>query len=268
MTAPLSVEVRMFRNSHSSAYALLLVLLAFVVACGSSQPPAEPAKPAEPPKPVVEIKPDMHDHLSRVTTIQEAVIRGDLEAVAEPATWIVNHEQAPLPASTETYAPDIKKTAGMAAGAKDLASAAIATSQLVAACGACHQAAKTPIAWPAQTKPVEGAGIVAHMLEHQWAVDLMYQGLAQPSDEAWKQGVEALKASPLAAKDLPKDQKLTKDIVAYEKKVHELAAKALIATDLGSKVAVYGEALASCASCHGLHGKVWGPGLPKAPQGK
>jgi len=258
----------MSRNSHSFPYAILLLLLAFVVACGSSQPPAEPAKPAEPPKPVVEVKKDMHDHLSRVTTMQEAVIRGDLEAVAEPATWLASHEEAPLPAGSQTYAPDIKRTAGMAVGAKDLASAAAASSQLVAACGACHQALKTPIAWPAPTKPAEGLGVAAHMLEHQWAIDLMYQGLAQPSGEAWKTGVEALKASPLAAKDLPKDAKLTKDIVAYEKKVHELAGKALIATDLGSRVAVYSESLASCASCHGLHGQVWGPGLPKAPEGQ
>lgn len=258
----------MSRNAQSTAYAFLLVLLVFVVACGSPQPPAEPAKPAAPPKPVVEIKKVMHDHLSRVTIMQEAVIRGDLEAVAEPATWIASHDEAPWPAGTETYAPDIRKTAGMAAGARDLASAATATSQLVAACGVCHKAAKTPIAWPAMVTPTAGAGVAPHMLEHQWAVDLMYQGLAEPSDEAWKKGVEALKSSPLAPKDLPKDEKLTKEVVAYEKKVHALAGRALVATDMGSKVAVYGEALASCASCHGLHGKVWGPGLPKTPAGQ
>jgi len=268
MTAPLSVEVRMSRNSHARVFAFLLLLSAFVVACGSPQPPVEPAKPASPPKPVVDVKAVMHDQLSRVTTVQEAVIRGDLEAVAEPATWIANHEEAPMPAGTATYAPNIKKTARMAAGAKDLASAATATAQLVAACGACHQAGNTPITWPALTKPTEGTGIATHMLEHQWAIDLMYQGLAQPSDEAWRKGVEALRAARLATNDLPKDAKLTKEIVAYEKKVHELAGKALIVTDLGSKVAVYGEALASCASCHGLHGKVWGPGLPKTPAGQ
>jgi cytochrome c553 len=258
----------MSNNSHSYAHALLLLLLGFVVACGSSQPPAEPAKPAEPPKPVVDIKKVMHDHEGRVMVMQEAVIRGDLEAVVEPATWIANHEEAPWPVGTETYAPDIRRTAGMAAGAKDLAAAATATSQLVAACGVCHKTVKTPITWPALTKPAEGTAIAAHMLEHQWAIDLMYQGLAQPSDEAWKNGVEALKTSPLAAKALPKDEKLTKEIVAYEKKVHELAGKALAAPDLGSKVAVYGEAIGSCAGCHGLHGKVWGPGLPKAPVGQ
>ncbi|MDO8835835.1 MAG: hypothetical protein Q7V01_09570 [Vicinamibacterales bacterium] len=254
----------MFRDHRSFAYALLILFSALAVACGSSQPPAEQtAKPAEPAAPAVDVVKHMHEHLGLVTTLQEAVIRGDLEAVAAPATTLVNHEVIPFPPGTESYVPDIKKTAGMALAATDLKTAATATSQLVAACGACHTATKLPITWPAPAKPAEGTGVAVHMLEHQWAIDLMYQGLAQPSDEAWKNGVAALKGSPLAAKDLPKDEKLTKEIVAYEKSVHDLAAKAQTATDIGSKVAVYSEAIAGCASCHGLHGKVWGPGIAK-----
>jgi hypothetical protein len=100
------------------------------------------------------------------------------------------------------------------------------------------------------------------MLEHQWAVDLMYQGLAGPSDELWKKGVDALKAAPLSAADLPRDSSLTTEIVANEKKIHEQADKALKTIDMGSRVALYSEVLGECASCHSLHGRVWGPGLP------
>jgi mono/diheme cytochrome c family protein len=42
-----------------------------------------------------------------------------------------------------------------------------------------------------------------------------------------------------------------------------MAGKARTATDIGTKVAFYGEYIGGCAGCHGLHGKVWGPGLPK-----
>jgi cytochrome c553 len=253
----------MFRGHRSFTSALLVLLAIVVYGCSSPQPPAEPAKPAEPPKPAVDIVKDMHEHLGRVTTIQEAVIRGDLEAVAEPSAWLSKHEAPPLPAGTEPMGMDMRKIAEMAGGAKDIGTAATAAAQLVAACGACHHAAKAAVKWPEQVKPVEGPGIAAHMLEHQWAIDLMYQGLAMPSDDAWQKGIAALKASPMAAKELPRDEKLTKEIVAFEKKVHELAGKAEKATDIGSKVAVYGEALAGCASCHGLHGKQWGPGIPK-----
>jgi cytochrome c553 len=252
----------MVRDHRSFAFALLILFSALAVACGSPQPPAEQAaKPAE--APVVDMVKHMHDHLGLVTTLQEAVIRGDFAAVAAPATALASHEVIPFPPETETYVPDIKKTAGMALAAASIKEAATATAQLVAACGACHTATKLPIKWPAPVKPTDGSGVTIHMLEHQWAIDLMYQGLAQPSDEAWKNGVAALKASPLAAKDLPKDEDLTKEIVAYEKIVHDLAGKAQKATDIGSKVAVYSEAIAGCAGCHGLHGKVWGPGIAK-----
>jgi mono/diheme cytochrome c family protein len=51
--------------------------------------------------------------------------------------------------------------------------------------------------------------------------------------------------------------------MASEARVHELADRAAKASDRGARVAIYGEVIGSCASCHGLHGKVWGPGLPK-----
>jgi len=42
-----------------------------------------------------------------------------------------------------------------------------------------------------------------------------------------------------------------------------MAANAKKATDIGTKVAFYGEYIGGCAGCHALHGKMWGPGLPK-----
>ena len=52
--------------------------------CSSAQQaPAEQAKPAEPAAPAVDVAAHMHEHLARVTTMQEAVIRGDIEAAVE-----------------------------------------------------------------------------------------------------------------------------------------------------------------------------------------
>jgi cytochrome c553 len=116
---------------------------------------------------------------------------------------------------------------------------------------------------PEAPKPTAEGPVAAHMVEHQWATDLLYQGLVIPSEERWQKGLAAMAGAPLAEKDLPKDAKLTKEIAALEKKVHEMAGKAKTATDLGTKVAFYGEYIGGCAGCHGLHGKVWGPGLPK-----
>jgi hypothetical protein len=248
----------------SSALALLALSVAVAACGGAPKPPAEQAKPAEPAIPAVDVSKHMHENLARVTIMQEAVIRGDMEAVVEPATWIAEHQEtAGLPAGTESVLGDMKKQAAVVAGAKDFRNAATATAMVVSYCGSCHKAAQVTPAIPESVKPAAEGALAAHMMEHQWATDLLYQGLVIPSEERWQKGLDAMAATPLAEKNLPKDTKLTKEIVALEKKVHGLAGRAKAASDLGTKVAFYGEYIGGCAGCHELHGKVWGPGLPK-----
>ena len=255
--------------------ALALLVLPLVAAAGcaigcaagcssAQQAPAEQAKPAEPAAPAVDVAAHMHEHLARVTTMQEAVIRGDIEAAVEPARWIADHQPtAGLPAGQEAVLADMKKQAAVVAEAKDPKNAATATAMVISYCGTCHAAAKITAAIAAPPKPVAEGAVASHMMEHQWATDLLYQGLVMPSEERWQQGLAAMQGTPLTEKDLPKDAALSKEIVALEKKVHEMAEKAKTATDLGTKVAFYGEYIGGCAGCHALHGKMWGPGLPK-----
>jgi hypothetical protein len=254
-------------RTRSLLVALLFLPLVIALGCGGGQQaPAEQAKPAEPAAPAVDVAKHMHEHLARVTTMQEAVIRGDIEAAVEPARWIADHQEtAGLPAGQEAVLIDLKKSSAVVAEAKDFKNAATATAMVISYCGTCHAAAKINVAIPEAPKPTAEGPLAAHMMEHQWATDLLYQGLVMPSEERWQKGLGAMEGAPLAEKDLPKDAKLTKEVAALEKKVHEMAGKAKKATDIGTKVAFYGEYLGGCAGCHGLHGKVWGPGLPKTP---
>ncbi|MEW5983807.1 MAG: hypothetical protein AB1806_15760 [Acidobacteriota bacterium] len=246
--------------------ALLLASLSVVVACGgSSQPPAESAPAAEPaPSAQSEASKHMHEHLNRITEIHNAVTRGDLEAASAPAAWLADHEPpAGLPATVVDELANMKRTSKMVVDATSINDAATATAQLLAACGTCHTKTSVVVSFDDVPKPPAGAGVSAHMLEHQWAMDLMMQGLVGPSEMKWRQGAEALKVSPMAAEELPKDEKLTQEIRTFETKVHGWADKAVDAGDMGTRVAVYGEVTAGCAACHGLHGRAWGPGLPK-----
>jgi len=257
----------MLRRSRSIPVLLLVIPFLVTLACGGSQPKAgEPAAQQAPPtKPVTELTKDMHERLGRVTVIQHAVIRGDLEAAAEPAKWIVDQQDtAGFPAESAKYITDMKKFAANVAAAKDVPAAATSTAMMISYCGACHSAAKVTLTLTELPKPVGLKGPALHMREHEWAIDQMYRGLTSPSEDLWKKGVEALKEAPMAAKDLPKDAGLTKEVMASETKIHEQAEKALKTTDMGSKVALYGEVLKECATCHSLHGRVWGPGLGKA----
>ena len=247
-------------SKHSRLLLALVIMASCLIgfACGGSQPPAaqSAAQPAAPQKTATELTKEMHSNLGKVTEIERAVIR---------ARWMADHQEtAGLPAETVSFVTDMKKFAANVAGAKDATGAATSTAMMISYCGKCHEAAKVKATFPELKKPEWTKGRTAHMDEHQYAIDLMYQGLAMPSEEQWKKGVEALKASPLANSDLPKDSALTKEIMANEAKVHEQADKALKTTDLGTKVALYGEVMKECATCHGLHGRVWGPGFTAA----
>ena len=148
-------------TGRTRSFLLALLVLPLVVAAGcavgcsgAQQPPAEQAKPAEPAAPAVDVAKHMHEHLARVTTMQEAVIRGDIEAAVEPARWIADHQPtAGLPAGQEAVLADLKKSAAVVAEAKDFKNAATATAMVVSYCGACHAAAKVAPAIPEAPKP-------------------------------------------------------------------------------------------------------------------
>jgi len=248
--------------------ALVVVLaslaLAGAMACGGAEQPA--AKPAATPPPTAaDVKAHMDDHFGKVEAVQEAVLRGDLADVIEPATWLAEHQQvAGLPASLQPQIDEMKKAAKAALAATDIKGAAQATASMALTCGACHTAANAKPALAAPAAPAATAtGTASHMLADQMAVDLMYQGLVGPSDEAWKKGARQLGQSPLTLKDLPKDPQLTKEIAALVGVIHTLADKADAAVAPNARATLYGDVIATCAECHGLHGKVWGPGLPK-----
>ena len=259
----------MFSIIRSLAVAASSLPLLVLIGCGGPGQPAEkPAASAAPPNATpaapAETKTYMTDHYARVTTVQEAVIRGNLDEVREPARWIAEQQElAGLPATVQPQVEEMKSAAKIAAEATDLRSAASATATIAVACGKCHAAMGIQPTLAPVLQTVKPEPVAAHMQDHLRATELLYDGLIGPSDQSWTKGAEALKASPLTAKNLPKDQKLAKEMLAQETGIHALADKARQSTDLAARAAIYGEFIASCAGCHVLHGRVGGPGLPK-----
>jgi hypothetical protein len=250
--------------AHRLFVGLMILSVAFAVsACGSSAPPpAEQSAAAAPAQASADTAARMDSHFGKVRELEQAVIRGDLESAKAAAQWIADHQEtAGLPAGTESYVTSTRNAARAVAASASSGNAGVAAAFAVAACGECHAAAKVTPKMPEVSAPTAASGTAAHMLEHQYAVDLMYRGMVGPSETLWKQGAEALKASPLTDKDL---KKASKEIVASEARVHEIAGRAAQAADAGARIAVYGELIGGCANCHAAHGMVLGPGLPKA----
>ncbi len=230
----------------------------FLSSCGKAPEPAPKEQPASP----AEIARHMDDHFGKVRDVQDAIIRGDLEDAKAPAAWLADHvEITGLPAGTESRVADMKLEARSVAAAQSLGNAAIATASLVRSCGGCHATAKVvpkfgPLPARSSTEKVP-----AHMLQHQHAVELMYRGLVSPTSDDWTIGARELKAAPLVGKQF-KD--VPPEAAEAEARVHELADRAIDAADMRARVTIYGALIGGCASCHAVHGKVLGPGLPKS----
>ncbi len=201
----------------------------------------------------------MQHHFVQVTLIHEAIIRGDLPSVREPAVTLARLPIPPdTPAPLAPFAAAIGRAAGQAAKAPDLAAAASATTLMLRQCGECHRAAGVLPA-PSRTLRPDVGGIVGHMLEHQRAVDGLLQGLVIPSATEWRQGAERLKVAPLRPEQYPPDPRLTSELKRTDARVHAIADRAAAAADAPARAAVYSDLLTTCAQCHGLHRQIWGP---------
>lgn len=240
----------------------LIVQSCAVALLGTMAGPARSAPPASAGQsvaPNADRAAFMRGHFALVTAVHEAVIRGDLKTARTQARALADRPGPPgLPAAAAPYVATMKAAAAGLATVDELEDAASATSSMLALCGDCHRAVGT---MPASAAPPTSTlgGAVGHMLAHKRAVDLMVQGLTVPSAALWQQGADALGSAPLRRAELPRDPKLTKQILDAEQWVHQMADRARHATDERSRVFVYSEVIESCGTCHALHGNVWGP---------
>lgn len=201
----------------------------------------------------------MHEQFRSVTGALDSIIRGNLQGAKNEARLVAHFpDPAGLPPGAAPYLLAMRTSAGRAAGAADLPAAASATAEMLATCGDCHRAVGTMPAHPAPPEATIG-GVIGHMIAHQAAMDLLVQGLTTPSTSLWNQGADALVAAPLGKSQLPSDARVSGEIMKSERHVHELAARARQAEDTPSRVAVYSELVQSCATCHGVNRKGYGP---------
>jgi hypothetical protein len=202
----------------------------------------------------------MHERFDLVLSIQAEIVRGDLPAARQTARALTEKPlQADAPDVFTRHAKSIADDAREASTAPDVLTAAVATARMLSTCGMCHRASGVMPAPTSRQWPSVG-GTVGHMLDHQRAMDQLLRGMTVPSQSEWLAGARGLRASPLHARDLPRDPKLTPELLRVEETVHRLAEEAIAAETPNGRVRVYSTLLAGCADCHSLHRRIWGPG--------
>lgn len=201
-----------------------------------------------------EVEPRMVGHYENVSRLYAEAAAGRLDGVRREANELLARETGEgLPVKVSALVEELRTYAGLAARAPDVTSAASAVARVAASCGSCHQEMDRHLKYEAVTGPPEGDTPVAtRMLRHWWAADRLWDGLVGPSDEAWRAGAGVLRDAPLYTDELTHDVEQYEAVTKLAWKVHEIGARAGAVLSPADRAALYGELLASCASCHRL----------------
>lgn len=217
-------------------------------ACGTE--PASPfrridgtadASTTAPGKPVEE-------HAVRGAALRDAVESGNLERTKQTALALadlVTAHERPVPDSALDHM--VVATRRVAA-APDQRDAARAFAVLAQRCGECHVRIGGPSSRPASA-PAASLALVPRMRRHQWGAARLWEGLVAPSDEAWTSGARVLADAPLGPEGWPEGT-TSPEIEVLSTTVHDLGVRAAAATKASTRIALYGEVLATCATCH------------------
>jgi cytochrome c553 len=222
-----------------------------LVACSSEAPTSSPAVPVAVADPPAGTTRRMTAHYQDVVEIKDAVIAGDLPRVRAPARRL-REVPGPVPAAWRPFMIKEGELATLTLSARNLRTAAKHAAALADNCGECHEAlgggpqldpaAAPPAALPHQPEQ--------HMLRHQWAADRMWDALIVRSEDAWAAGADLLIDAPLSPAGLTENVELPEDVFELGQQVHELGARARVTAAWPARAQLYGEFLATCATCH------------------
>jgi cytochrome c5 len=189
----------------------------------------------------------MKMHFMKADEAQQAVIRGEWQKAREPMLWLAEHEDAVH--STPTWSPYVaamREAAAEAANAQDITAAATGIARVAATCGACHAGLGAGPTFKIGEAPAESEEMKSHMKRHQWAAARLWEGMVQPSDEAWSAGAAALHDASLTQTSDEPEMAKNRQVLADH--VHNAAGRPAATND--DKVAVYAHILSTCSACH------------------
>jgi cytochrome c553 len=186
-------------------------------------------------------KAEMRGHYSQLLAIHDAVVRGDLQAVREPATELAYLSVPPgSPFGATRFGAAIREGARRLARESTVTGAARATVSIVRECSGCHRASGAAIS----KGPLLERRMPSAMTDHARGADEMLIGLLLPSDTEWLAGAGRLQStlSPLRQNGRPDS--------LLDDATRSLTDRATRATTATARASAYVQLLATCAECH------------------
>lgn len=223
----------------------------------------EPSWPAAGDAAEATIRARMQGHEKLAEAMRDAVARGDLdEGKGDAKLLAALRMRGPRGELWREKADAMKAAAARIASATDLRDASMGVAALAGKCGGCHTMFGRAAIIVGQAGARATAGR-AYMERHQWASERLWDGLAVPSDEAWRAGALVLSEARLAPGGLAPVESQVARVCELAQTVHDLGRKAVTVQPVDARADLYGQVLASCDECHQWLGG--GPDARRSP---
>jgi len=196
------------------------------------------------------LKARMRDHDRHGAAMRDAVARASLDDARREGKVLAELRiEGGIEPSWRKHLDAMNAAAQTVADAKDLTGASVGLAAVARACGDCHASLGGPgpvVGDP----PGEGSGVGIRMARHQWAAARLWDGLAVPSEDAWKAGARVLTDAPLEPDTLTPGKSPAPAIGGLASAVHDLGRRARAVETAVDRGAVFGELMATCGACH------------------
>lgn len=192
----------------------------------------------------------MTEHFTSSVALQDALVKGDLEAFRAAAATLSDKElSANLSDTWKPHLEDMRKAAKRARDAKTIDAGAQALADVGRACAGCHEKLGGPKLVVGEA-PAAGSGAKPHMARHHWAAARMWEGLMAPSQEAWTKGAEVFADAPLTLDAVAGPKSVSPEIEELAKRAHAFGQAAHTAKEPSARAKAVAEVYGTCVGCH------------------